>query len=194
MRLSEAKAGILSIRGTDRSNGNTMRKQTPTVADLESLMALLESKDGMVRQKARRSLVALGAHAAPALAEALNTSKVVQVRWEVAKALGSIHDTDSIPSLVKALDDDDSDVAWGVAEALRKFKKAAWPALLGELLKGDRDHVQLHQRAHHVLLNQKEKGLNDLLSELMGALESGEAPEPAMLAAYKILERLKENP
>jgi HEAT repeat protein len=171
-----------------------MGKQKPIVADLESLMDLLTSKDGMVRQKARRSLVALGKSAAPTLATALSDSKVDQVRWEAAKALGSIRDTESIPSLVKALGDYDSDVAWVVAESLRKYGKAAWPVLLGEILREDRDCVLLYRRAHHVFLNQTEEGFDDLLSRLSEALEVGEPREPAMLAAFEILERMKETP
>ena len=168
-----------------------MRKHKLTGTNPESLMDMLASKDGMVRRKARRSLVALGKPAASSLAQALRTSKLDQVRWEAAKALGAIGDTRSIPSLVKALEDSDPDVAWLAAEALSEFKKIAWPPLLRALVKAGADSFMLRQGAHHVLLNQKEDGFNDLLATLMKALKSGPVRGSATEAAYEILRRMK---
>lgn len=104
-----------------------MTTKTLTGASIESLMDKLASKDGMVRQKARESLVALGKPAVASLIRALKNSTSDQVRWEGAKALGAINDARSIPTLVEALSDSNSDVTWLAAEALSKFKKAARP-------------------------------------------------------------------
>jgi HEAT repeat protein len=98
-----------------------MRTEQVIGTNLDGLMAMLASEDGMIRQKARESLVVLGRPAAPSLSRALRHSKSDQIRWEAAKALGAIRDTRSIPSLVKALSDEDSDVSWLAAEALSKF-------------------------------------------------------------------------
>lgn len=157
-------------------------------------METLESKDGAAREKARRSLVALGKPAVVPLTRALQNSRLDHVRWEAAKTLGAIGDPGAIPSLVKALEDSDPDVAWLAAEGLRKFKKAAWAPLLRVLLKRGSDSTSLRQGAHHVLRNQKVDGFNDLLVTLSKALESGTLPESATVAAYDMLKRMRARP
>ena len=174
-----------------------MSEQQRIGTNLESWMKMLASKDGMIRQKARKSLVALGKPAVSSLAQALQDSKSDQIRWETAKALGAIGDTRSIPPLVKALEDTDLDVAWLAAEALKKFKKAAWPSLLRALIKVRQDSsasVSLRHGAHHVLRKQKENGFNDLLASLTKALESNTASESTPVAAYDILKRMRAKP
>ncbi len=152
---------------------------------------MLASKDGMFRQKARESLVALGKPAVPSLIIALQNSTSDQVRWEAAKALGVIGDTRSIPPLVKALSDSNSDVAWLAAVGLSKFKKTAWSPLLRALLKSGPNSGLLYQGAHHVLANQKEDGFNDLLAALIKDLELGALSESAIVAAHELLKRMK---
>ena len=168
-----------------------MNKQKLIGTNLESLMNLLASKNGATRMKARKSLVALGKPAVPSLTRTLQNSKEDHVRWEAAKALGTISDTRAIPSLVSALEDSDSDVTWLAAEALRKFKKIAWPYLMHALVKSKKDSVLLRQGAHHVLRKQKEDGFNDLLTTLMKTLDSNTASESTPFAASNILKRIK---
>lgn len=154
-------------------------------------MDTLASKDGVTRQKARKSLVALGKPAVPSLTQTLQNSGLDHVRWEAVKALGAIGDARAIPSLVKALEDSDPDVAWLAAEALRKFKKVAWPPLLRVLIRSGSDSVLLRQGAHHILRNQKEVGFNGLLATLTEALVFSTVPESTTVAAYEILKRMK---
>jgi hypothetical protein len=168
-----------------------MSKQKLRSTDIKFLMEMLASKKGITRKDARKSLVAIGKPAVPSLTYALQNSKLDHLRWEAAKTLGAIGDVRAIPSLVKALEDGDHDVAWLAAEALRKFKKTAWPALLRELIKSGPDSVTLRHGAHHVLRNQKEDGFNDLLAILMAALISSAAPESTAIAANEILKRMK---
>jgi len=168
-----------------------MSKQKLIGSNLESLINLLASENGATRMKARKSLVALGKPAVPSLTRTLQNSKEDHIRWESAKALGTIGDMRAIPSLVKALEDSNSDVTWLAAEALRKYKKIAWPQLLRALVKSKPDSVLLRQGAHHVLRNQKENGFNDLLSILRIALESSTASESTPFAASNILKRMK---
>ena len=162
-----------------------------TGTNLESLMDMLASKKGAIRMKARKSLVVLGKLAVPLLIRVLQNSKFDHLRWEAAKSLGVIGDVKSIPSLVKALEDSDIDVAWLAAKALQKFKKAAWPALLHALTKCKEDSVSLRNGAHHVLVDQKEDGFNDLLRNLSVALKSSAAPELTVIAADELLKRMK---
>ncbi|MBN1471516.1 MAG: HEAT repeat domain-containing protein [Syntrophaceae bacterium] len=170
-----------------------MDKQKGIISNLESLMDMLASNDGMIRLKARESLVTLGKPGVPSLVQALQQSGLDQVRWEAAKTLGAIDDARSIPSLVTALEDCDNDVAWLAAEALSRFKKAAWPSLLQALINDKSDSALLCRGAHHVLLHQKEDGLNELLATLMKALEYGTIHESTTLAAYEILKRMEVN-
>jgi len=170
-----------------------MSKQNLTGTNLESLMDLLASKNGVTRLKTRKSLVALGKPAVPSLNRTLQNSKEDHLRWEAAKTLGAIGDIRSIPVLVNALEDSNPDVAWLAAEALRKFKKAAWPLLLRALIKSKPESVLLRQGTYHVLRNQKEDGFNDLLAALIKTLKSNSVPISRPLAAYDLLKRLKEK-
>ena len=165
------------------SSGNT----------LDSLMNTLGSKDGMARKSARESLVAMGAPAVLSLMKALQDSPSDKVRWEAAKSLGVMGDKRAIPTLVKALRDDDDDVVWLAAEGLKAFGMTAWPELLGALVEEGIDSVALRRGAHHVFLNQQESGYDDLLVPLMSALELGALPESASLLAQKLLARMSEN-
>src|ERR1039458_10802047 len=84
------------------SKGETMKKlasvskQKLTGTNLESLMEMLASKDGVTRTKARKSLVALGKPAVPYLTRILRNSKLDHLRWEAAKILGTIGDAKAI--------------------------------------------------------------------------------------------------
>ncbi len=161
-----------------------MKKHDQTVEDIGSLVNLLESQDDKVRRKARKSLVVIGKPAVPTLSEVLQNSSMYKARWEAAKA---------IPSLVWALQDSETDVVWLAAEALKKFKKAAWPEILNVLIKQGAKSVTLRNAFHHVFRKQRENGFNDLLEILRKALESDTVPESTPLAAYKILERMSEH-
>jgi HEAT repeat protein len=74
-------------------------------------MDMLGNKGGTIRQNAREALVALGKPAVSSLIQALQNSRLDQVRWEAAEALGGINETGSRPLLVNALEDGYSDVA-----------------------------------------------------------------------------------
>jgi len=168
-----------------------MSKQQSIGANLTSLMNSLGSKDGMIRQKSRISLVALGRLAVRPLIQALQDSKRVQIRWEAAKALVALRDPSSIPALVEALEDRDSDVAWLAAEGLIEFKKAAWSPLLEALIERGSKAVRLCEGAHHVFRNQKARGFNDLLAALEKALEFSDDTKWAAVVAYDILKRMQ---
>ena len=157
-------------------------------------MITLQNEDGVTRQIARKSLVAVGKPAVPSLRRTLRASTLDHVRWEAVKTLDAIGDIRAIPSLVTALEDSDADVIWSAAEALRKFKKAAWPVLLRALIRRGADSVLLRQGAHHVLRNQREAGFNDLLKNLRDAIESGSVPESTMVAANELLKRMRTTP
>jgi HEAT repeat protein len=170
-----------------------MNTQPSTDTDLQSLMRMLESKDGLVRQKARIALVEMGDPAVIPLSEALKHSKLDHTRWGAAKALGEIVDARSIPALVHALDDTDADVAWLAGLALKKFEKAAWKLLLQKLIENGVDSVRRRNGTRHVFSGQKAEGFNDLLEELMTALEDSALPEAGGIVAGEILKRMRSD-
>ncbi len=169
-----------------------MNNQEKTEENIISLISLFESKDVKVRKKARLTLVAKGKYAVPFLISALQQSEKNKVRWEAAKALGAIFDVEAIPSLVQALDNGESDVAWLAGVALKKFRKVAWKELMEAIIDRGAESIMLRQGAHHVLRNQREEGFNDLLTSLRKSLVTGAVPESAVLMAYKILEKMRE--
>lgn len=122
----------------------------------------------------------------------LENSKIYKARWEAAKALSEIGDLKSIPTLVKTLEDPESDVAWLAAKTLEKFRKAAWPELLSALVDRGSKSVLLQHGAHHILRKQKMEGYDDLLDILRTSLESGSVPETVSPAAYNMLQRMKK--
>lgn len=170
-----------------------MKKQKRNTVKLSVLVDMLGDKDGMIRQKARKSLVTMAGLAVSSLTRALKHSESNQVRWEAAKALGSIIDARSIPTLVIALEDRDADVAWLAAEGLIKFKKAAWPVLLRALIKNGADSPVLRGGAHHVLQKQKDSEFGSLLKTLTTSLEYNTVPEMTLEAARSILKKMRKN-
>jgi len=163
---------------------------SPPRTEITDLISRLADRDGMIRQDARHALVAAGEPAVTPLIDLLEASPSAQARWEAVKALGAIGNPRSAPALVSALTDSDSDVAWVAAEALRHFRKAAWPALLRALVDGRPGLGPLYEGAHHVFAHQKEEGYNDLLPVLVRNLEEGELDESVIVTAHKMLERL----
>jgi HEAT repeat protein len=170
-----------------------MYDQKQSGISIQTLVNQLESEDEKLRTRARKSLVTIGKPAVPNLSLVLENSKIYKARWEAAKALNEIGDLKSISTLVKALEDPESDVAWLAAKTLEKFRKAAWPALLRALVNRGSESVLLQHGAHHVLRKQKMEGYNDLLDILRTALETGSVPETVSPAAYNILELMKKQ-
>lgn len=129
---------------------------------VRSLMQRLGSHDGMVREDARESLM----------------------------AIGEIRDRRSIPALVRALGDGDQDVAWLAAEALAMHRMAARPPILRALAKAGSDSVRLRLGAHHVFAGQKQEGFDDLLGALTKDLGKSAVKESAALDAFALLDRM----
>lgn len=170
-----------------------MSKQIAAHKAVEAHMKSLESGDGIIRQSARESLVALGGVAVTPLTQALGHSTSQQVRWEAAKALGAMGRLKSIPALVKALEDSDSDVVWLAAEALSGFGRDAWPALLSALVEEGTESPILRKSAHHVFAKQKENCEGGALAPLQSALEADALPETASIAASELLKELNAH-
>ena len=159
-------------------------------ATIDSLIANLASKNGMVRVRARRSLVANGEPAVRPLVEAL-ASRKQWVRWEVAKALGQIGSPASAEALVRALEDAMFDVRWLAAEGLIVIGREALVPLLHALVERS-DSVWLLEGAHHVFhdLSRGRPDLKDVLQPVLAALEDIEPSLEVPVAAEAVLNKL----
>jgi HEAT repeat protein len=120
----------------------------PGKSDIPSLMTLLASKNGVLRCKARAALVEMGKPAVGALESGLKDRNQT-VRWESAKALGSIRDPRSIDALVAALQDKLFDVRWLAAEALIGIGDKSVKPILQALIDYPKSE-ELREGAHHV--------------------------------------------
>jgi len=141
-------------------------------AAIKSLVFILSSRDGLLRQTVRRSLVAIGAPAVGALASALRDSNQT-VRWEAAKALGEIGSPEAAPALVAALEDSDFGVRWLAAEGLIGLGREGMKHLLQALIE-QRESDWLREGAIHVLRSLVTRGLHDLASPVLAALADAE--------------------
>lgn len=170
---------------TTTSFGNKLNRE-----EIAQWIAALGSKDGMERQRARLALVEMGKVAVPYLIEALKEVHH-QVRWEAAKALGSLNDPDAAPALVEALMDESSEIRWLAAEALIALREPAVVPLLLALEKNFKS-VWLRHGAHHVL---HDLGRYHLLNKpTLQVLETLRSLEPVVAipwAAKVALESLK---
>lgn len=170
---------------TTASSNKTLKHE-----EIAQWLAALGSKDGMERQRARLALVEIGKPVLPYLLEALKDNHQ-QVRWEAAKALGSINETDAAPALVDALMDESSEVRWLAAEALIGLREQAVVPLLLALEKHFKS-VWLREGAHHVLHDLgRYHLLNKPTQQVLETLRSLEPEVTIPWAAKVALESLK---
>ncbi len=162
-------------------------------ADLATVSALLTdlgSKDGLVRVRARNSLVAIGEQAIGPLVKAL-AHRNQWVRWEAAKALGQISNPTAAEALVKALEDEVFDVRWLAAEGLTTLGRGALLPLLHALVERS-DSEWLREGAHHVFydLVKGRPDLKDILQPILATLENVEPSLEVPFAAETALNKL----
>jgi len=173
----------------DQTNHFTANQDIPDDPDsINLLVAKLSGKDGLERERARRSLVDIGSPAVLPLIEALG-ARSKQVRWEAAKALAAIADPTAADALVKALEDKEFDVRWIAAEGLINLKRGGLVPLLQALIERS-DSTWLRERAHHVLHDLAVGDLQELLKPVVASLEDIESALETPLAAKAILDRL----
>jgi HEAT repeat protein len=167
---------------------NPVRIKKVSTETIKSLVADLDNKDGIVRVRARKSLVAIGGQAVKPLVKAL-ASKREWVRWEAAKALGQIIDPMAVQALVKALEDKMFDVRWLAAEGLISMGREALVSLLETLVEHP-DSFWIREGVHHVLHDINKGALKEKLHPVLAALESFEPTVEVPLAAKAALQAL----
>ncbi len=156
----------------------------PTDLSIEKLIKDLDSRNDLVRVKARQALVAMRKAALPSLIEALKNKKYL-MRWEAAKALGEIGDPGAAPALVRALEDEEFDVRWLAAEGLIKLNINGLRPLLKELMTRGGSTL-LREGAHHVFHDLSKGALKRCLAPVLAALEEieSEKKEPWEAASH----------
>jgi hypothetical protein len=158
---------------------------------IASLVDALANVDGVERHTARVKLEGIGPPAVPALARALQ-SPSEHARWEAAKALGEIADPSAAPALVSTLQDDKSAVRWLAATALINLGRDALAPLLRGL-EGKSDSIWFRDGAHHVLRSLIRDGVADEAVSVLEALEDIEPCIEAPMAAYEVLQDLRQE-
>lgn len=116
---------------------------------LPGLVKRLSDRSGLVRERARHTLVLIGSPAVPLLLE-LVESRAKRPRWEAAKALASIADPSSVSALVQLLSDPESDIRWIAATGLIRLGPRTLPDVLRFLIENP-DSVDIRRAVHHVL-------------------------------------------
>jgi HEAT repeat protein len=163
----------------------------PGDGTIASLVNTLTSMDGVERQPAREKLEEIAGPAVPALVRALQ-SPSEHARWEAAKALGKIADPRAAPALVSTLADEKAAVRWLAATALINLGRDALAPLL-QGLEGNSDSIWFRDGAHHVLHNLVKDGVADEAIPVLEALENLEPRIEAPIAAYHVLEDLRDK-
>jgi HEAT repeat protein len=176
-------------RGGSKRRDN--RGISPEKEMINTLIVGLRAKDGMVRQKARRRLVAMGKPAVPFLTKLLQDARE-QTRWEAAKALGAIADPEASKALTSAMEDEDFDVRWLAAEALIRLGRDGLPSLLRALAERS-NSVWLRDGAHHVLTSLSKKRMKILLKPMLSALAKVDPEIDVPVAARALLNDLKAS-
>jgi len=157
--------------------------------EMETLLASLQSRDGMVRQRARNRLAEIGHAAVPHLIQLLDHLDA-QVRWEGAKTLTAIADPTAAPALVLALEDEDTDVRWVAAEGLIVLGVEALRPLFEALVRRSKS-VWFREGAHHVLHELRDGPRAAVITPVLSALEAGRPSMEAAAAAHTALHQLR---
>jgi len=155
---------------------------------IPGLVSRLRSKHGEERHHARLGLVRLGDAAVPFLAVLLEDDRW-RVRREAAKALAAIASPATTDPLIRALHDESSSVRWVAAEGLVGLGPCALEGLLRELIHHG-SSLRFRSAAHHVLIEEQEGPVGNILAPVLEALGRSSADGDRILAAHRSLDRL----
>ena len=164
------------------------------ILSIDSLIESLKSKDGLIRQKARISLVKIGEPALDALINAFQT-KEEPLHWETAKALSQIGTEKAARPLVDALQDKEFSIRWIAAEGLIHIGERAVKPLLSTLLEHP-ESIWLREGAHHIihdLIERKlvDKSTIDALSKVNEAINHVNPEVETVSSVKKALDMIK---
>ncbi len=159
---------------------------------IAELVTALASPNGLIRKRARESLVEMGTSAVPAVTDALS-SPDWRVRWEAAKALGEVAHPAAMDALIAAMEDERPGVRWVAAEGVIALGHRAVVPLLRALL-GKADSAYFRLAAHHVLRALEGRGMDPYIQPVLKALDSVEPSITVPPAAEDALDLARSNP
>jgi hypothetical protein len=175
---------------TSTSTIVTTKKLEPNTV-IPVLFKDLESKNGLVRETARKKLVGMGSSAVDYLSD-LVSGPDDTVRWEAFKALSEIADPSSTPILIHSLYDVNEEIRWIAAEGLIAIGRNVVEPLLEELLKNPRS-FRLKRGVHHVLtgLSTTDKSVD--FTGLLDALNDQSTKIHVPTVTYNVLRKVKKQ-
>ena len=158
---------------------------------IPALVDKLSDDDGLVRKRARHTLVLIGSPALPSLLE-LVESPVKRTRWEAAKALAEIGHPSSVSALVELLQDPESDIRWLGAEGLIRIGSRSLQDVLRLLIERP-DSTDVRRAAHHVFreLGSQNSVVEELLAPVMEVLGETDPAGAIPPRAEETLEQLE---
>ncbi len=186
------RSGSKEVEMTNNSGARAVGKEVDSrdgSRPIRDLVTDLGNADRETREKARRTLVEIGAPAVDALSTALSSGNA-QVRWEAAKALQQIADPAIAPALIMALEDEDEGVRWIAAEGLSTLDKAGVVPLL-KVLTTRADSAWLRNGAHHVLSRITDASLLETTAPVRAALKDVVPDVEVPVAAHNALVALE---
>jgi HEAT repeat protein len=156
------------------------------------LIEKYEDNNGLIREKARHSLVNMGTRVVPYLHKLADIDDDT-FRWEICKTISEIADENSIDILIKVLKDPNGDIRWIAAEGLIHIGRKSIPSLLREIMHSN-DSLFLREGAHHVISKLVYNKDKDRFLSLLDSLESkSETSELAPLEASRLLSGIKKQ-
>jgi hypothetical protein len=138
---------------------------------LGELIGQLAAEDGLTRQRARETLVAIGEPALPSLVELLGSSQP-RLRWEAAKALTQIPEPAAIANLILLLSDARSEIGWLAGVGLINMGSRSVPYVL-QALTERAESRRFRSSSHHVLhdLSGRNVVLHEILEPVLEVLD-----------------------
>ena len=162
--------------------------------EINELLEILCSNEGLKREEARKSLVKKSANSLPLVIELLDSEEHI-CRWEAIKVIAEINSPDSIPVLLETLTDESADIRWIASEGLIRMGTCSVKPLLEEIL-DKHDSVFVLNGAHHVFSELSNKQLlpsNFPVKKLLNLLKVSGNPSSLKILIHKILEGLNRK-
>ena len=155
------------------------------------LVKSLFSNNGIERQRTREVLVSIGQPVLEYLDEIVSSNNLA-ARWEAVKAIGQIKETDGIPLLLRALNDEEFEIRWLAAEGLVEMGELVLVPLFEALIENYQS-VFFRQGVHHILNEMKIQGRYGDPSDLLPLLKDPKAETFLPIEAKKELDRLRQQ-
>lgn len=159
----------------------------PAVAEL---LRVMDGRDGVARERARKQLVAMGPDVVPHLIHASHGGHW-QLRLEATRALAAIGEPASTEALARQFDDA-PEIGWAAAEGLVHMGLPGVRAVLQQIVQNPSSHG-VRVAALHALREQQVPHLRQVVLPVIAALEDSAPASEAPVAAFAALRRLSSG-